>query len=128
VDVDPASDQRKETAMEKRFTVLRVMGNIWKIIAWVELVVGVIVSIALLVIGSNIGGSLARALPTATVPFKSYGTTAGVVGFVASLVMTIVYFLLMYGLGEMLYLLIGIEENTRQTATQVQSLAEKASG
>lgn len=113
--------------MEKRFRVLRTMGTIWKVLAWIELVVGVLVSVGLLVAGISAGAALTRNIPASTVPFWSYGNTAGFVGFVAALIATIIYFLLLYGVGELLYLLLSIEENTRQTSRQTDRLVQSAS-
>jgi ABC-type antimicrobial peptide transport system permease subunit len=41
---------------------------------------------------------------------------SGILGFIAGLIATIIYFLILYAIGEMVYLLLTIEENTRQTA------------
>jgi len=41
--------------------------------------------------------------------------------FIVSLIMTILYFLALYAVGELIYLLLAIEENTRLAAQWIQA-------
>ena len=103
--------------MEKKFKVLRVIGTIWKILAWIVLVVGILSSIGVLLTSIFGGGILSQfGQQYGQMPRTSwvFGLAGGVIGFTISLIATIVNFLLLYAVGELIYLLLAIEENTRQ--------------
>lgn len=110
--------------MEKKFKVLRIIGTIWKTLAWIALVVGVLFSIGIL-LTSILGGGLLSQLGQeySQMPEASwvFGAAGGIVGLVVSLVITILYFLAMYAIGELIYLLLAIEENTRLAAQWIQT-------
>jgi len=113
--------------VEKKFTVLRIIGTLWKIIAWISLVVGVIGSVGVLLTGILGGSIMQQVVPVPEGASWVYGVAGGITGFVATLIATIAYFLLMYAVGELIYLLLAIEENTRQASQQIQRMAEEAS-
>ena len=115
--------------MKKRFAVLRVIGTIWKVLAWIELILGLISSVLILLVGIFGGGILRRfAEQYGGMPLDArvFGLTGGIVGFIASLVATIIYFLMIYAVGELIYLLLAIEENTRLTTERVQGAQQQA--
>ncbi len=112
--------------MEKRFTVLRIIGTVWKVMAWLQLVIGVIGAIAVLVMGILAQAAIPEALNIPRATSRAFGVGGGIVGFVAVLVGAVVYFLVFYAVGDVLYLLLAIEENTRQTSEQVQWLVQEA--
>lgn len=114
--------------MEKKFRVLRVIGTFWKVLAWISLVLGILLSLGILLAGilgsggyvlSTLGQE-GRAMPSAV------GVAGGVLGFVLALVMSVVYFLVLYGVGELMYLLLAIEENTRRTVQEMQQAPDRA--
>jgi len=116
--------------MQRRFTVLRLIGTIWKIVAWLVLVVGLLSSLALL-LTSLLGGGLlnqvlgqlgeqGRAFAWAPWVFSAAG---GIVGAILSLFITVTYFLAMYAVGDLIYLLLAIEQNTRETMVVVRGQA-----
>ncbi|HHS97248.1 MAG TPA: hypothetical protein ENK08_05030 [Chloroflexi bacterium] len=103
--------------MEKRFRVLRIIGTLYKVLAWIALIGGILGAFGVL-LASLVGGfSLPReyGMP----PFG--GAVAGVGGFLVVLVMAVIDFIAFYGIGELIYLFIAIEENTRETALWVRS-------
>lgn len=109
--------------MEKKFRVLRIVGTIWKVLAWVMLIVGFLASVGLLLM-SIFGGQMIRQLmPPEQMPWapQLFGVAGGVVSFLVSLIVTLIYFLLFYAVGELIYLLLAIEENTRLTSQLVQA-------
>ncbi len=110
--------------MEKKFKVLRTIGTVWKILAWITLIVGVLSSIGVLLTSIFGGGMLSQfGQEYGQVPRTSwiFGLAGGIVGFIVLLVITIVYFLLLYAIGELVYLLLAIEENTRLAAQWIQA-------
>jgi hypothetical protein len=112
-----ARKRRKETIlMEGRFTALRVIGTIFKILAWLALVVGLLAAIALLVGGFLLGDS------EGLLGFEMEGPLVGIAGFVVILIVSIIYFLLLYAVGESIYLFLSIEESSRRSAYFVQQL------
>jgi hypothetical protein len=100
--------------MSRQFTALRVVGTIFKILGWLFLIVGVLAAIGALVFGFALTDRFG--IPGIDLG----GPLAGIAGFVVALVVAIVYFLVLYAMGEAVYLFLCIEENTRRTAYFVQ--------
>ena len=111
--------------MEARFKTLRLVGTLWKIFAWIVLVAGVLSSLGLL-ITSILGGAGLRGLFETTAeglvgeipPVLDW--IGGVMMFFVSLVVTLLNFLVLYAAGELIHLLLAIEENTRLAYEQLQ--------
>lgn len=80
--------------MEKRFGLLRTFGLVFKILAWASLVIGAIGAVGILVTGGT-------------------PETPRAVSLVILLVSAI-YFVIFYTVGEVIKLLLTIEENTRK--------------
>lgn len=100
--------------MDRRFTALRVIGTVFKILAWITLIFGLLGAIALLVFGFTFGsqqGPLGLSLG---------GPLAGMALFLVALIITVVGFLTLYAVGESVYLFLTIEENTRRSAYILQ--------
>jgi UPF0716 family protein affecting phage T7 exclusion len=108
--------------LEKRFQVLRIMGTLWKVLAWITLIVGVLSSLGILLVGIlGSGGFVLRYFgqDPGVMP-GAMSAVSGIVGFIAGLVATIIYFLILFAIGELIFLLLAIEENTRLTADRTE--------
>lgn len=100
--------------MEKKFRVLRVVASIWKIVAWLVLVLGVLGGC----------GALATALMTSSqFPRQSSafgvgmlgGVLGGVVMAVGAILLGVFYFISLYAVAELIDVVLALEENTRAT-------------
>lgn len=117
--------------MERRFTALRIVATLWKILAWVVLILGILGAIGML-IGSIAGGGIVGQLLSqygvqGQVPGGAVvGIVGGVIVFLVALITTIFYFLILYAFGELVSLFLAIEENTRLTAQWVAARAAPA--
>ncbi len=118
--------------MERKFVVLRVVSSIFKVLAWVILVIGVLSGCLALaagampgLLGGGPGGSNAVSSQVG-----AFGLIGGVVGALAIIFFTLLYFLFVFAFGDLLHLLISLEENTRLTAERLAGLAatETAAG
>ena len=107
--------------LEKRFKVLRVVAALYRILAWIVLVAGIICSVGFLLLSILSGG----ALPSAVFRPEYYGLRSfgygapivtGIIGLVVILLASALYFVLFYSVGELIHLGLAIEENTRETA------------
>lgn len=108
--------------MEKKFRVLRIIGTLWKVLAWIALIGGILSSLGILAAGVLGSGSFVLRMfeqRTGVMP-GALGLVSSVLGFILMLVGTIFYFLILYAAGELIYLLLAIEENTRQTVRLMQ--------
>ena len=111
--------------MEAKFKILRFVGTLWKIVAWIVLVAGILSSIGLL-ITSILGGAglrelfqtLAKDVVGELPPVLDW--IGGVVLFLLSLVLSLLNFVVLYGAGEFILLILAIEENTRLAYEQLQ--------
>ena len=106
--------------VEKRFRVLRVIGTIYKILGWIILVVGVLTSLGILLAGLLGGAGMTQFMSrNSQLGGLMGGVLGGLIASVVSFVLTLVYFVFVYGMGELIYLFLAIEENTRATSAWV---------
>jgi uncharacterized membrane protein len=99
--------------MEKKFTALRVIGTVFKILAWISLLVGVVGAVLALIAGITMSGDDLLGLNLG-------GPLAAIAMFLSILIVAVFYFLALYAVGEAIYLALAIEENTRRTAYVIQ--------
>jgi hypothetical protein len=111
--------------MEKHFRVLRLIGTIYKIVG---IVIGAftILSALGICVTSVLGGTAFENVLQGLNPnggASGLGILGGVLGgVIASLIIIIgggIYAISIYALGEAVYLLISLEENTRHTAAML---------
>lgn len=107
--------------LEKRFKVLRVVAALYRILAWIVLVAGIICSVGFLLLSILSGGTLrSMAIRPGAYWLRGLGYGApivtGVVGLLVILLASALYFILFYSVGELIHLGLAIEENTRETA------------
>ena len=101
--------------MEKRFKVLRFVATLYKIFAWIALAVGIVGMLGAIVTGI-VRGPIISQMARGSVGAAIGGIIGGIVGGVGILLIAALYFLLLYAVAEGIYLLLSIEESTRQTA------------
>jgi hypothetical protein len=114
--------------MEKKFRVLRIIGTLWKVLAWITLVIGVLSSFGILLAGIlGSGGLVLRYFgqDPGVMP-GAISAVSGIVGFITGLIASIIYFLILYAVGELIFLLLAIEENTRLTVDWIRYQASSA--
>ncbi len=101
--------------MEKRFTALRVIGTVFKILAWISLGLGLVTAVGMLILGFTLSGQEGwLGLNLGSSPL------AGVAMFVVFIIIAVFGFLSLYAIGESVYLFLSIEENTRRAAFLAQ--------
>lgn len=102
----------------KRFGVLRVVGWILKIFAWIVLVASILFAIFTGIAAGGAGLQFFSAFLPANSPLLTLVSSAagGVAAGLAVLLLGILYFLLLYAAGESVHLQLAVEENTRLTA------------
>ena len=100
--------------MDRRFTALRVIGTVFKILAWISLILGVITAIGMLIVGVTLSGQ------EGLLGLELGSSLAGIALFVVLLIIAVFGFLTLYAIGESVYLFLSIEENTRRTAYLAQ--------
>lgn len=100
-------------SVPSRFGVLRFIGNLLKVVAWIWLVLSVIGAIGMAIAGSSL---LSMADGMMGINANWIPATGGVIGGIAILFIGLIYFLFFYGIGEGIQMLLAVEENTRLTA------------
>jgi hypothetical protein len=111
--------------MEPRYHALRTIGSIFRVLGYIILVLTILAALGICGI-SVIGGSL---FESASNQFGVSSTGAGFLsGLFGGLVLGIAVILygglialMLVALGESIYLLIGIEENTRKTSYLIEN-------
>ena len=106
--------------VEKRFHILRIVATISKVLGWIILVVGTLASLGIFITGlvGGVGASQFMGRNSQLTGLLS-GALGGLIVAVVSFLLTLVYFVLTYGMGEVIYLFIAMEENTRSTAAMI---------
>ncbi len=97
----------------RRFGVLRFIGTLLKVIAWIILIVAILGAI-----GAGIaGGQLLQVLGNTAAAGQVLASPAGgIVAGIAILLFGLIYFLALYATGESVHMQLAVEENTRLTA------------
>lgn len=113
--------------MEKRYTALRVLGTIYKVLGGIVGVITILLVLAICAF-SVLGGA---AMDTLGREFGGDTGFAGVLsGFLGGLIISVVVIIYggwlavtLYATGEGVYLLLALEENTRATVRLLQQQA-----
>jgi hypothetical protein len=100
--------------MERRYTALRVIGTVFKILAWIALILGILGAVAAFVSGLTLSNQ------TGVFGLNLGGPLVGIATFIVALVFTIINFMLLYAIGDTIFLFLAIEENTRRAAYVMQ--------
>ena len=100
--------------MDRRFMALRIIATVFRILAWLALIFGVLGAIGALLLGFTLSDQ------EGLLGLNVTGPLTGIAMFVVSLIVTIIGFLLLYACAEFIYLFLSMEENTRRTAFFMQ--------
>lgn len=109
--------------MVKKFRVLRIVAVIWKVLAWIVLVISVLGGCFTLAMGLIGGASAARSSDMLGLGLG--GVVGGVVTALAAIFFGILYFVFLYAFAELVDVMLALEENTRATAEQLKTIASK---
>lgn len=103
-------------AVPKRFGVLRLVGTILKVLAWIIFVLAILLGILAGAFGSVPAlASIVQSLPIPGLQEMLAGGGGLIVG-IGLFLGGLLYWLLLYSAGENLLLRVAVEENTRLTA------------
>ena len=95
--------------MKRKYGALRVIAVILTVLAWIALILGVLGSILTGVLGADV-------LTTVDIPGGTFAAITIIVGIIVS----IVHFLILLGAAQLIYLLVDVERNTRETAYRLR--------
>ncbi len=110
--------------MQRKFVALRVVASIFKVLAWIILVIGVLGGCLTLAAGA-MPGLLGAGGPGGTnvsSTVGAFGIIGGLIGALAIILVTLLYFLFVFAFGDLVHLMISLEENTRLTAERLAGL------
>lgn len=116
--------------MEKRYTALRVVGTLYKVLGIIAAVITALVVIGICIAAAAGGAAWGRILEDMGEfgPYMMPGAWGGALGGALIAIAVILYggliSISLYAAGEGIYLLLALEENTRATAI----LLQRASG
>jgi len=104
--------------MGKKFRALRIVSLLYKALAWLALVGGVIMAIIIVITGALAGNLGAQSPLLRDLPFvgRVTGLVSGLAVGIIALLASLICFVLLYAGGEMIEVGLAIEENTRETA------------
>jgi len=90
--------------MKRKYGALRTVALIFTIIAWIVLIVGIIGSIVVGAVGADALG------------IGDGGAMYAAMVIICGIIMSVVYFLMLLAFAQLIYLLVDVERNTRETA------------
>jgi len=105
--------------MEKKFRALRIVSVVFKVMAWITLIGGILGALAAIILGTVGGSAMARTPELRNLmPLLGGGggILAGILSGLGILVGSLIGFVLFYAYAELVYLAIAIEQNTRECA------------
>ena len=108
--------------MEKKFKILRIVATIWKVLAWIVLVLSVLGGCANIVFGVMLGAG-ARNTGNA-LGLSAFGALGGVIIALVAIFFGVLYFIFLYAFAEIVDVMLALEENTRSTAEQLKNIAK----
>jgi len=105
--------------MENKFRALRIVSVVFKVLAWVTLVGGILSALGAVILGVFSTGTMARLSQLrnlAPLIGGGGGIVAGILSGLGILISSLVGFVLLYAYAEAVYLAIAVEQNTRECA------------
>ncbi len=105
--------------MEKKFRALRTVSVVFKVLAWITLIGGILGALGAIIMGAVGGAALARTPELRNLmPLMGGGggIIAGILSGLGILIGSLIGFVLFYAYAELVYLIIAIEHNTRESA------------
>jgi hypothetical protein len=108
--------------MEKKYRILRIVATIWKVLAWIVLVISVLGGCASIAFGVLAGGAGSSSNNTLA-PLLG-GAIGGAISGLIAIFIGVLYFVSLYAFAELVDVMLALEENTRATAEQLKNLAK----
>ena len=105
--------------MQKKFGALRAIGTILKILGIIEMILSFVGMVTIIVISSVMGNILS--IGDFVVDLGSSGILLGVGIGLLFFFITVIGAITTYGVGELMFLMIAVEENTRATVLVLQA-------
>jgi ABC-type phosphate transport system permease subunit len=105
--------------MEKRYTALRLIATVYKVLGVIALIITLLAVVGFCLAGLA-GGGLLRELGRGPNAMPLGGAFGGLIAGGLALLYGGGLAVTLYGLGEAIYLLIALEENTRATVQLLQ--------
>jgi len=105
--------------METRFRTLRFVAGLFKVLAWIMLVGGVIGAVGVIIAGITGAGDMGGRMSDLT-GLAAGGVAASIAMGVGLILAALLEFVLLYAAGDMISLGLAIEENTRETAVYMR--------
>ncbi len=109
--------------MQQKFRVLRIVAVIWKVLAWLVLVLSILGGCGTLAMGLLAGGGASAR--SSDMLGLGLGALSGVVTALIAIFFGVLYFVFLYAFAELVDVMLALEENTRATAEQLKSMATK---
>lgn len=102
----------------RRFGILRFVGNLLKVFAWIVLIIGILMAVGVIVAGPQIWQQVLTQLqPGARAVAEPILTQFGGITLAVPVILfSLIYFFSLYVTGETMLMQLAVEENTRLTA------------
>ena len=102
----------------RRFGILRFVGNLLKVLAWIVLILSILAAVGIVVAGPQIWGQVLTQMQpgTKTVVEPFLNQFGGIASAILLILVSLLYFFSLYVTGETMLMHLAVEENTRLTA------------
>jgi hypothetical protein len=118
--------QEECMTVPKRFDILRFFSSLMKVLAWLNLVLAILGAIGVALGGAQVG----QLLQSSGDAFGQAGSTLGGIGGIVIAVLILLgglfYFVVFYAMGELIALMVAMEENTRLSAALLLKMHQES--
>jgi uncharacterized membrane protein YiaA len=103
--------------MEKRFRALGAVSSFFRVLAWIALLLGIVATIVVAAVGAiQAQRGVSDLLANVPILNQTNDVVPALLLGLAVLIVSLLKFVLLYGISEAIQVLIAIEQNTRETA------------
>ncbi len=105
----------------RQFRALRFLAGLYRVLAWIFLIIGVLSGLAVIVFGAT---GVAVQIPGVAVDPEAAGLVGSIISGVLIILGALLYFLILYATSDIFLLGLAIERNTRETVNYIREDVE----
>lgn len=102
--------------VEKKFGALRFVSGLFKVLAWIFLILGILGAIGALIVSIIAAGSSAGSSASGLGSILAGGIVTGILAFIGLIIFALIQFVVLMAVSEIYQIFVAVEYNTRETA------------
>ena len=102
--------------VQKKFGALRFVSGLFKVLAWIFLILGILGAIGALIVSIIAAGSSAGSSASGLGSILAGGIVTGILAFIGLIIFALIQFVVLMAVSEIYQIFVAVEYNTRETA------------